>query len=91
MPGPRWYATDYPYAGGWLITVGAPWEPGHPERIIGTARTEAVAKRIVNDHNRSSGFVSGEQASKAVRTSTAATVGAAQLSLLAQEGRRGDT
>ena len=59
-----WYATDYPYAGGWLITVGAPWEPGHPERIIATARNAEVAARIVNDHNR------------------AATVGAAQLSML---------
>ena len=63
-PDPLWYATDYPYAGGWLITVGAPWEPGHPERILATARNADVAARIVNDHN--------------------ATVGAAQLSLLAQ-------
>jgi len=47
----RWYATDYPYAGGWLITVGAPWEPGHPERILATARNGEVAARIVNDHN----------------------------------------
>ena len=89
MTDPLWYATDYPYAGGWLITVGAPWEPGHPERILATARNTEVAARIVNDHNRSSGFVSDEQASKAVRTSTAATVGAAQLSMLALgEGAR---
>ena len=87
-PDPPWYATDYPYGGGWLITVGAPWEPGRPERILATARNREVARRIVDDHNRSSGFVSGEQASKAVRTSTAAMVGEAQLGLLAQEGAR---
>ena len=64
---PLWYATDYPYAGGWLITVGAPWEPGHPERIIATARNGEIATRIVNDHN----------------AMLAAAVGEAQLSLLA--------
>ena len=79
MTDPRWYATDYPYAGGWLITVGAPWEPGHPERILATARNAEVAGRIVNDHNR--GFVSDEQASERVAPRS---VGAAQLSLLAQ-------
>ena len=68
----RWYATDYPYAGGWLITVGAPLEPGHPERILATARNADVAARIVNDHNAT------------VRRP--ATVGAAQLSMLAALG-----
>ena len=70
MLDPRWYATDYPYAGGWLITVGAPWEHGHPERIIATARNGEVAARIVSDHNAT--------------MRRPATVGAAQLSLLAQ-------
>ena len=69
MIDPLWYATDYPYAGGWLITVGAPWEPGHPERILATARNAEVAQRIVSDHNAT------------VRRP--ATVGAAQLSMLA--------
>jgi len=54
-PDPRWFATDYPYAGGWLITVDAPWEPGHPERILATARNAEVAARIVNDHNATVG------------------------------------
>ena len=75
MTDPLWYATDYPYAGGWLITVGAPWEHGHPERIIATARNAEIARRIVDDHN----------------AVLAATVDAAQLSLLAhgaQDGTR---
>jgi len=71
MLDPRWYATDYPYAGGWLITVGAPWEPGHPERILATARNGEIARRIVDDHN----------------AVLPATVGAAQLSLLARGGQ----
>ena len=51
----RWYVTENRYAGGWFITVGAPWAPGHPERIVATVKAnggfQVVADHIVADHN----------------------------------------
>ena len=65
----RWYVTENQYAGGWFITVGAPWAPGHPERIVATVRPAVVAEHIVADHN--------------AHVAIAKPRGAAQLSMLA--------
>ena len=47
----QWYATENRYAGGWLITAGTIWEPGHPNRVLARSDSGEIAEHIVADHN----------------------------------------